>query len=607
MAAATEGANSAPNYDLIDQAVYGDEAQADYGVSGAGIKIGIISDSFDKLESGQDYQTALADGLVSPDAVYSSPGGLDSDSSGEDEGLAMAEIVHEIAPDAQIYFYTGIPGGSSSAGALATAINQLAADGCNVICDDLDNPNEPFYEEGGTTDTAINNAVADGITYVTCAINSGADSFYEGNFLASNFTLALPGETGTFSVYNFGTAGSPNAFDTVTVPTALRSLILEWDQPFLTSEGYAAGNGSAYSLDFVLYNLRNAVVATGHDYSGGTDAVGLDPVQNISSSIAAGTYKLVIVLDGGTIPAGEGEFKIIGDDNSDSPVTFAGGGVGSGSTWGHNEDPSAITVGAAPYSDTPAFGGTLQMEQFSASGPGEYLVGSTGAQLSSPVSAGKTNITAPDGGYTSDPDISNFYGTSAATPAVAAVVADMLQKNPDLTPAQIDSILAETAIGFGNSDVAGAGLVDAFGAVAAANPLARNDDTSGTRLVSHGGMVNFLGSGDRIVASAGTGHFALIGADDTVAAGFVSGNSDDRIIMGEQNVFSEGSGSFADTVVGFDQAAGDRIHLTNETIHQVVAHGSWLVHGGQDAMIALNDGSTILLKGVTDLNASFFT
>jgi hypothetical protein len=466
-----EGASSnGTNYDAIDQAVFGDQARAEFGVTGAGVKIGIISDSFDQLDGGQDYQMAVAAGLAASGAVYTGPHGLDSDTTGEDEGLAMAEIVHEIAPNAQIYFYTAAPGGASAASSIATAINTLASDGCNVICDDYDAPNEPFYEEGGTTDTAINNAVADGITYVTCAINPGAQSFYEGNFLSSSFSTTIPDENGTFTAYDFGAAGSPSAFDTVTVPTAMRNLTLQWDQPFLTSEGYASGNGSGYSLDFVLYNSTETTVeAVGEDFSGGTDAVGLDPVQN-ASGVAAGTYELAIVEDGGSIPAGQGEFKIIGDDNSDNPVTFAGGDIGSGSIWGHNEDPEAITVGAAPYTDTPAFGGTFQMEQFSASGPGEFLVGPTGTQLATPVSSGKVNITGPDGGFTSDPDISQFYGTSAATPSVAAVVALMLQEDPNLTPAEVEKLLDESAINEGNPNVSGAGLVDALTAVADASP-----------------------------------------------------------------------------------------------------------------------------------------
>ena len=69
-----------------------------------------------------------------------------------------------------------------------------------------------------------------------------------------------------------------------------------------------------------------------------------------------------------------------------------------------------------------------------------------------------------------------------------------------------------------------------------------------------------------------------------------------------------GSGNtYSDTVVGFNQAAGDRIHLTGtDTTAFAIAHTTQ-VNGGQDTLIALNDASTILLKGVTHIDAGFFS
>ncbi|WP_162197882.1 MULTISPECIES: hypothetical protein [unclassified Methanosarcina] len=64
-----------------------------HGVSGAGIKIWIISDGVDSLGA------AVASGDLPPDVHVL------SNKIGGDEGTAMLEIVHDIAPGAELYFH----------------------------------------------------------------------------------------------------------------------------------------------------------------------------------------------------------------------------------------------------------------------------------------------------------------------------------------------------------------------------------------------------------------------------------------------------------------------------------------------------------------------
>ena len=61
-------------------------------------------------------------------------------------------------------------------------------------------------------------------------------------------------------------------------------------------------------------------------------------------------------------------------------------------------------------------------------------------------------------------------GTSVAAPIVSAVVAQMLQANPALTPEQVRRILKETAVPLMDMalDQQGAGIVNPAAAVAAA-------------------------------------------------------------------------------------------------------------------------------------------
>jgi subtilase family serine protease len=58
-------------------------------------------------------------------------------------------------------------------------------------------------------------------------------------------------------------------------------------------------------------------------------------------------------------------------------------------------------------------------------------------------------------------------GTSMATPCVAGIIALMLQKNPELTPAEICRILEETSVKLTEhkSNLTGVGRVDALAAV----------------------------------------------------------------------------------------------------------------------------------------------
>jgi hypothetical protein len=121
-----------------------------YGLTGTGITVGIISNSWNQVSG--DLSRALADGMVDPNAqvIQDDPG------SGEDEGLAMAEIVHEIAPGAHIIFCTGETAGQDvTESSMSSAINQLRNAGCDIICDDLFELSQPFYQPGDLIDQAI--------------------------------------------------------------------------------------------------------------------------------------------------------------------------------------------------------------------------------------------------------------------------------------------------------------------------------------------------------------------------------------------------------------------------------------------------------------------
>jgi hypothetical protein len=97
------------------------EARAFYGVDGTGIKIGVLSDGVDSLASLQ--------GSGDLPAVTVLPGQAGSG----DEGSAMLEIVHDLAPGAQLFFATAF----TSITSFAQNIRDLRTAGCNIIVDDI--------------------------------------------------------------------------------------------------------------------------------------------------------------------------------------------------------------------------------------------------------------------------------------------------------------------------------------------------------------------------------------------------------------------------------------------------------------------------------------
>jgi hypothetical protein len=102
-------------------------------LDGSGMKIGVLSDTFDLCGDGRCSTTAAID-IISRDlpaagvqvlAEFSSPAG--------DEGRAMCQLIHDIAPKASLAFHTAFLGASD----FASGIVELAQGGCDVIVDDV--------------------------------------------------------------------------------------------------------------------------------------------------------------------------------------------------------------------------------------------------------------------------------------------------------------------------------------------------------------------------------------------------------------------------------------------------------------------------------------
>jgi Subtilase family len=415
-------------------------------VNGAGIRVGVLSDSFDDLGGAAADE---ADGALPPASDIEVL--KDLPSGGTDEGRAMMQIIHDVAPGASLAFYTADEGERS----FANGILALAAAGCKVIVDDVGYFDEPFFQNGVIAQ-AIQTVEAEGVTYVTAA----------GNDASNAYQAAWTPISGRFDGRRFSDAESfgGSIDQTITLQASRKNtipLLLEWNQPY----GQATSDLKLFVFhDGTLYGTST------NRKSGEPNNPWLD-----FTFTASGSYQIVIKNVSGPNP---GLIKEIGNGDG-LPIEI--GGANAGTVYGHSMTPGAISVGAVSVAGTPAFGVNPALsEPFSSSGAGtELLFANNGTPLSSPELLSPVVASGVDDIHTTVPrGLHDFYGTSAASASLAGVAALMLSANPDLSPAQVEAIMERSASPMADPTVSGAGLVRADVAVLLAEWTAGAERTS---------------------------------------------------------------------------------------------------------------------------------
>ncbi|MDH4057534.1 MAG: hypothetical protein OEU76_02160, partial [Cyclobacteriaceae bacterium] len=169
-----------------------------FPISGAGIKIGIISDSYNSLGAastdmlnfdlpGVDNAFNTYNNLNPVQILKDFPYGAYGPRS--DEGRAMLQIVHDVAPKADLAFRTGF----LTAGDFARGIRDLKDNplfNCDIIVDDVTYITEPFFTDGKVAQ-AVDYVTSEGVSYFTAAGNFGNKS-YEGIFNPVDPGVGLP-------------------------------------------------------------------------------------------------------------------------------------------------------------------------------------------------------------------------------------------------------------------------------------------------------------------------------------------------------------------------------------------------------------------------------
>ena len=398
------------------------------GHTGAGTQICVLSDGVASLAARQ------ASGDL-PATITVLPGQAGSG----DEGTAMLEIVHDMAPGASLYFATANP----SAAQFATNIVALRTAGCDIIVDDVTYFNEGAFQDGPVAQ-AVNQVTAAGALFFSSAANSGnkndgTSGTFEGDFVAS----ALPIPAAVQSAYGADPiqlhAFGSNNYTTLTRATNYVSL--KWSDPL-------GGSGNDYDLI-----VTNSDGSTRLGWSWGNQTGTQDPFEFTSRTpeYPVGSRIYIVKYSGAT--------RALRLDTHRGRITPADSTAGS--TFGHNAAGSGISVAAVDIYTASGPGGTFTggaanpVQDYSSDGPrrmfyhpngtaitpGNLLFGTNGG-----TTLQKVDMAAGDCGTTTTPGFITFCGTSAAAPAAAAIAALIKGANPGATNAQILSAMNASAL-----------------------------------------------------------------------------------------------------------------------------------------------------------------
>jgi hypothetical protein len=440
-----------------------------YGVTGAGLKIGVLSDSANNTGA---VTVAQATGDLPPTCPGTGGSCLtivqDDTSGGTDEGAAMLEIVHDMAPGATLFFATA---DISEAGFATNILNLRNTSHCDIIVDDVGYFDESPFQDGVVAQ-AVTTVTAAGAMYFSSAGNEGSvaagtSGYFEGDFNdTGSAAFTFPGGTKTGTIHNFGSAGSPINGDIITATG--EAYTMSWADP---------AGASLNDYDLFLVSSTGTIKAQSTNIQSGTQ----NPFEQITPPALVAGDRLVVFK---TTAAAVLAFSINTLRGTLTQVT-------TGQTHGHSAVAAAFSVaatpaaaafnGVAPVGPFPgAFTTTDSTEPFSSDGPrrqffnangtaitpGNFLFGTNGGAV-----INKPDVTAADGVSTTLPSSSGlnpFYGTSAAAPHAASIAALIMAAKPSLTPAQIRTTLTTTALDIdaaGYDTVSGNGIVMALAAL----------------------------------------------------------------------------------------------------------------------------------------------
>lgn len=523
------------------RALDADSARVKYGVDGSGVRIGVLSNTFNSMGGAPwDYKTGVLDENLITVALERD--GLQGRlTAAEDEGRAMIQNIHSIAPGAETVFYSWYDEYFNDTIADAAQLSgseekkddmiRMAFDGysiqqekfrqalielattydCDIIVDDLDD-SEPWFEDGPMAKAIEYVTKEYGVSYFSAAGNSTNNS-YTAEFkptvkadLTADLYNELPEELQTAldqgsEIHLFqGQDGSSSLLQQIVYQQGIN---MQWNSKWGDNEA---------EVEVMIFDKDKNFVGRAL-----TDPNGKNPWAYIPQP-AGGPREpsyIALIHSGATSYTRPGVIKWIGGQVTEVS-TNSNLGYYSGTAMGHSNTSASASVNSAQYWSTPAYRAQKPaVSRFGSWGVTPIYYDEAGNRLAEPelretpmfVTPQKGNTSFFSKGYDEQYDtegdfLQNFEGTSAAAPNAAAVAALMLQFNPSLTTSDIFAALKKSAKpikteqsltdGSGFNNASGFGLINAMAALDQLSGSKQRDKGKGSRSIENGKRSSLL-------------------------------------------------------------------------------------------------------------------
>jgi len=355
----------------------------DLGFSGTGIKIGII-DPGDFGSYSELLGTELPANVIARSFVYET----ELETIGNVHGTACAEIIHDIAPDAELFLAS-----AERDTQVEQAAKWLISKGVQIISFSAGNSFGPF-DGSDSLSRFVDRVVSNGVVWVNSSGNE-ADKHYRGTFQDE--------DGNQYHEFDY-----EKELLELLVPSGQRTFILNWDD----------WQSGIQDFNLYLYDEDVNLLASSENIQNGP---GSESAEAILYDIPErGTYYVAFYAVNATRQV---VFDFFVEGWVETAYAISDYSLGVPATA-----KRALTVGAVNWEND-------ELEEFSSRGP------TADGRL-------KPELTAPDN-VTSAAYGEPWDGTSAACPHVAGAAALVLQAFPSYTPDQVIQFLESRAIDLG--------------------------------------------------------------------------------------------------------------------------------------------------------------